>query len=317
MNASYRVALFVAVCGTCSAQQQSASELIRFLTFQTDRPDKLLKEMGLFSCGVPADDPDLRAATSLVQLGPSAVPSIEEELRAMQQRGDPGLGASWIEIADALIQGPAALELLRKMEADPKLGSQEQFGDNSTRRQLDRAIALSLNLSSFVSSPAAPRTRFEGGMHFMCRAPEPRDALDRLIRAFESNDDSLLESVLGPQANAAWESLQSERIWGQMRAELLDVKSGGDFAMGYQFEPSDWSEPAASLRPDHARRDTPESAILATQFKTRSGANCRSYRVDFELSSAPGQWPFRTRYVVNNADLSGLLGVIASCLTKQ
>ncbi len=204
------------------------------------------------------------------------------------------------------------------MEQDSKFGSDQQFGDDSARRQLDRAIALSLDLTSFVSAPAAPRTHFEVGMHFMCRSSEPRDALDRLIRAFERNDDSLFEAGLGPEAKTALESLLKQKTWSQMRAVLLQGKFAGDFAMGYQFEPSGrWSEPDASLQRNRPGHSSPESATLATQLKTRSGADCGSYKVDFELSSAPRQFPFHTAYLVNNSDLGGLIQVIAACIVKN
>lgn len=39
------------------------------------------------------------------------------------------------------------------MEQDPEFGSDRQFGDDSARRTLDGAIALSLGLTSFVSAP--------------------------------------------------------------------------------------------------------------------------------------------------------------------
>ncbi|HTR39579.1 MAG TPA: hypothetical protein VMH80_27085 [Bryobacteraceae bacterium] len=279
--------------------------------------------MGLTSCGVPANDFD--AATSLVQLGPSAIPNIEQELRAMQKRGDPGLGASWIEIAYALIKGPAAFELFREMEQDPKFGSDQQGGDDTARRQLDRAIALSFNLTSFVSAPAASKTQSEPGpqsetglLQIMCRASEPREALDYLIRDFERSDGFLSEAELGPEAKTALESLQKEKTWSQMRAELLRSKSAGDIAVGYRFEPSGrWSEPDASLIRNRFGHDTPEHAVLATQFTTRSGADCGSYRVNFELTSAPRRFPSQNAYLVNNSDLGGLLQVIAACLAKN
>jgi len=275
-----------------------------------------MAEMGLFSCGVPVNDFD--AATSLVQLGPSAIPDIERELRAMQRRGDPGLGASWVEIAYALMKGPAAIDLFRKMEEDAK------FGDDTARRQLDRAIALSLNLTSFVSAAAASKTYFEPGpqetglLQIMCRPSEPRDALDYLIRNFETSDGSLSEAGLGPEAKTALESLQKEKTWSQMRTELLQARSAGDLAIGYRFEPSGrWSEPEASLIRNRPGHDTPERAVLATEFKARSGADCGSYSVEFQLSSAPRRFPSQNAYLVNNFELGGLLQVIAACLAKN
>jgi hypothetical protein len=146
-------ALFLLCCVTCSAQTQSSSDLIRFLTYQSDRPEKLQVEIGLDPC---SDFGDRKAAVALAQVGPAALPDIEKELDAIEQRGYESFGADWLELAYARIRGPAAYERLRKLEGDPKFGSDRLFGDDSQRRTLDGAIALSLGLTSFVSAPEGP-----------------------------------------------------------------------------------------------------------------------------------------------------------------
>jgi hypothetical protein len=205
--------LVMVCCLTCAAQTQSPSDLIRFLTYQSDRPDKQLAEMGILSCGITGDR---EAAINLARQGPAALPDIERELDAIDRRDQEGLGSSWLELAYARIEGPAGYERLRRMEQDPRLGSDRQFGDDSARRTLDGAIALSLGLTSFVSAPGngtPSGTHSEPTLDFQCdRRADPRDALNRLIRAFERNDDFLFQASLGPDAKAAAGSVIARQI---------------------------------------------------------------------------------------------------------
>jgi hypothetical protein len=87
------LALLSAAKGTSQTQEQSPSDLIRFLTYPSDRPDKHGTHRGswiVFSCG-PAngEDRDNRAVTnSLVKLGASAIPAIEAALDSIENRSN-------------------------------------------------------------------------------------------------------------------------------------------------------------------------------------------------------------------------------------
>jgi hypothetical protein len=331
----------VALCArpmTCAPQQQSAAELIRFLTFQSERPDKELAQMGIGGCG---DAGDLKAATALAQFGASALPEIEEELDAIEKSGGEGFGAYWLERAYARIDGPAAYERLSRMAHDPRFVSDREFGDDSARRSLDGSIALSLGLTSFVSAPSDGRTKnyrqcraktngvllspgpcpsdthAEPILSFHCdRQMEPRDALDQLIRSLERNDDFSFQEGLGPDASAAWKSLIEGTTWKQLREKLLHSASHRNYAVGYQFEPSGrWSEPDRALdgNTGYDRPRNFEKPTLKARFTNASGVACGNYQVKFVRAEASARLPHDTPYLVNNSDLEGLLAVIASC----
>jgi hypothetical protein len=222
------LALFAALPQKAVAQESSARELIRFLTYQSDRPEKQAVEMGLFSCGqVP---PDRAAAKSLAKLGDPAIPDIEKALDAlMNNDAAPGLGFEWLAFAYARIRGPAAFPRLRGMPWD----SSAEFLD-----ALDPAIALALSLTSYVSGS---RSRMRS---FRCRSEEPRDVLDQLIVAWEANDLGWLRPTLGPNAKTGLDSLMNGKTWADLRSDLWHAQPNSSVAVGYKFNvPGRWSGP--------------------------------------------------------------------------
>jgi hypothetical protein len=328
------VGLLLACGGPCAAQAQSSMDLIWFLTGQSYRPDRGPEGSGLFSCGqVVADH---RAGVALAKLGDLALPDIEHELDAIETHAhNPEFGSDWLELAYAKIKGSAAYSRLRKMEAEADPG----------RQYLDRAIALSLGLTSFVSASKSvtskfpyqcrkntdvntaslivgacrPGTHAEQLMNIHCdRYEEPLDALNQFIGALETNDEIFFELQLGPDAKAALDALLEGRTWDNLRAAILqENKTPGDLAVGYRFEiPGRWSEPAETLEENSAYAGRPPSAALETHFKTRSGADCGRSEVHFLLT--PTDHPDSlTPYLVNNSDLAGLLAVIGSCAKSE
>jgi hypothetical protein len=128
--------------GAGQMRDQSPSQLIAFLTYQSD--DRRGKPM-TFSCGVFKLDRE--AAKSLALIGEAAIPSIVEALDSIEKHGDESkytVGAGWLLSAFAKIQGTAAYPHLRQMIGEPKL--------SFSSLELDTAIALSLGLTSYVSA---------------------------------------------------------------------------------------------------------------------------------------------------------------------
>jgi len=215
-SARFRALLLVACFGFSAstrnavAQDTSAVDLIRFLSYQADRPHKGIEGI-LFGCGQVTAD--LAAAISLANLGEAAIPEIEKTLDAIEKRGW-GWGSSWLQLAYARIKGHAAYLRLRRMEGDPGLGFD--------RKNVDSAIALSLGLTSYVSdSRLAIRS-------IRCtRGPEPRDALDRFILGWQRNDRPWLEASLGPTARAAVNSLLNGRTWAAVRVNDFETAGMG------------------------------------------------------------------------------------------
>ena len=288
---------------TAKAQGKTAADLIRFLTYQSDRPDKGNVRMGLFSCGPVTAD--LAAAKSLARLGDSAIPEIEKELDAIEMHGyQSGDGSSWLELAYARIKGPDAYPRLRRMGGNPRLGFD--------RHNLDSSIALSLSITSYVSDSRLLLRSIR-----CTRGPEPRDALDQLILAWERNDRLWLEASLGPRASAALNLLLKGRTWADLRAELWHGRSPGGVAVGYRFDiPGRWSAPQETLDEEGSSGAValPDNPDLETRFKNGSGGDCGRRRVKF-LKTPMGAGPGYLMYVVDNFDLGDLLRLIGSCAT--
>ncbi len=263
-------ALLLLSCVLCAAQDgPSADQLIAALTHAT-----LYQQMGLDGCHV---ETGRLAALRLANWGDTALPKIEKFLDAVEAGQSPW-GANWMELAYARIKGRDAFGRLRRLEvASANIAPDESFG-------LDVAIALSLGLTSFVSSPTASVLHFPESLPNLCRpTAEPREALDRFIGGLERN--------------AA----------GKYRSRR-------DFAVGYRFEaPGPWSDPPETLDYKSPPDSTPPSAELVTHFTTQSGADCGSYAIQFALTPPEGQ-PFREYYSVSSPNLADLTNLITACL---
>ncbi len=164
--------------GTAQTQAQTASDLIKYLTYQTNRPPTRDMDVAV-SCGVFArmDSEDRAAAQSLVKLGAAALPDLNAAFDSIKKSGSAskfGYNAAWLLFAYAKIEGPTAFRRLRKMRGDPNFG----FLDAS----LDTAAALSLDITSYVSDWRQSIPDIE------CSGPSPRKSLDRLILTWERND---------------------------------------------------------------------------------------------------------------------------------
>src|SRR5256885_7477085 len=99
---------------TSPAQEQSPLGLVDFLTYQSDRGNKLMIEMGMFSCGQVTADRE--AARSLVRLGSAAIPAIERALEAIENDSQSFGGHGGILLpVYAQIKGPSAYTELARM----------------------------------------------------------------------------------------------------------------------------------------------------------------------------------------------------------
>jgi hypothetical protein len=300
--------------GISQLGDQSAVGLIRYLTYQSGRPGKAQRE-ALFECGmdIAAARQDRKAANSLVKLGASAVPDIEMALDSMEKRGPQSpfiFNGSWLLIAYARIMGTAAYPRLQGMIGNPRLREYEYF--------LDTAAAISLGLTSYVDGFG------EGyGVGVTCWAKEPRDALDRLILAWERNDRASLEDSLGPRAKSALRSLLKDQTWRQLRSKLWHDWTGRGVAMGYRFDtPGPWAQPREtldeSLAAARTNLDTSRLTVdpkLDAVLSNKSGRDCGRQRVQF-LTSEDSLFHFLPMYLVDSSDLGNLLRSISACATE-
>jgi hypothetical protein len=318
---------------------RSPSELIRYLTYQSDRPDKHGGKKGenlAFDCGqLLGQGQDDRALTmSLVKMGESAVPAIEEALDSYEARGGKSnvpLQAGWVLLAYARIKGPEAFPRLHRLIGNPNLAYHAG--------SIDFSIALALGLTSYVSSfarlpesddvhvctvagstaeelkvtPCVPPSREKYPFRFHCdRGDEPRDALDALIQAWETDDRLSLEASLGPSAGSALEQLLRGRTWAAMRSELWAGRSDRNVEVGYRFDAAGrWSEPDETLEERGPRRlerncDNPG---ITTLFTNSSGGACGKLLLKFSMSWREGV----PQYLADNENLGDVLKLIASC----
>jgi hypothetical protein len=281
----------------------SPSELIQDLA-KADPHDK--SRLRVVTCG---DTDELRQdrtiARELVRLDKAAIPELERALDSIEKGGEKSKffrKAGWMLLAYARIQGPAATPRLRRMITRDKL--------SSLRIVLDQATALSLGLTSYVSSPREP------GEVLICRRQEPRDALDQLIMSFEQNDRSRLEASLGPNAHSALDQLLDGRLWEAIRQEKWHVPRAGKGAVGYIFDiPGRWSEPEETLKETGASKAGPltsDGFALYTEFKNSAGRDCGGFNMNFrKVDRLIG--PI---YQVNNSNLEPLLSLIAACVAQ-
>jgi hypothetical protein len=251
---------------------------------------------------------DRAIARSLVNMGVSAIPAIEEAMHSVERQGDESrfsFNSGWLVLAYARIKGEAALPLIRRMIGNPKLDFL-QVG-------LEQAAALSLNITSYVSGSREPLPVLH-----CSRGEEPRDALDQLILAWERDDRSWLEASLGAGARTALKSLLNAGAWAAIRAQSGHGNSGG-VALGYQFVgPGRWAEPDETL--DEGRGygnvalDTGDLQF-ETHFKNSSGADCGTSVVSFVKVPTPVA-PGYLGYLVDSSKLDDLLRLIGHCANE-
>ena len=278
---------------TGQTKEQSASDLIKYLTYQTNRP-----EVVAVSCGVFAtmDAENRAAAQSLVKLGASAIPDLEAAFDSIEQRGGAsksGYNAGWLLLSYAKIKGPAAFPRLRKMRGDPNFA----FLDSS----VDIAAALSLGVTSYASGWRQPAQ--EG----VCTGPDPRKIFDRLILAWENNDREALEKNLGSSASAALDALLKGRSWDALRAQLWRAKPSDKIAVGYRFDvPGRWSTPVETLEDPDGAAWRIEDLDIDALFKDGSGKDCGRARIQFRSPD----------FEIDNSDIGDLLRLISRCAEK-
>jgi hypothetical protein len=237
---------------------------------------------------------------------------MNDALDAFEKRGREAPGKLFASgplfAAYAASQGKAAYPRLSRMIRNPRL--------HSVQSALDNAVAISLGLTSYVDDLRRP-----WGL-LLCREQEPRDALDDVIIAWENGDRNSLGESLGPDANSALTALLRGTTWAAVRARLWHANTRG-IAVGYRFEIADpWAQPYGTLDSEVAGqgidpgRSLPDSAEIDTSFTNASGSDCGRRLVKFVRVQYPGI-SGRSKYVVENDDLSDLLGVIGTCAARR
>jgi hypothetical protein len=347
MKISTQVALFVSFTAGCSFGQtvpQSAADLIRYLSYQSERTDKhgIVRGMG-FSCGPSlAEDRDNRAlARALIGLGVEALPDLEEAITSLEAQGGKSptaLNAGWWLLAYASIKGPAAADRLKRLYGRPGL---EDYA-----LSIDNAIALAHSLTSFVSAfrdcpmehfhqcrepgsagitfgpdPCAEPKKEVPILHIRCdRGEEPRDVLDQLILAWEIDHRSALEASLGPVAKAALAELLRDKTWAQIRGELWPAGSASAGGAGYKFHVQGrWSEADENFSDEGKsqitiqREPSDPGPKIDTSFKTITGAECGRIDISFSESARAPSSRGPVTYAVDNANLADVLRLIARC----
>ena len=288
---------------TTESPQQSASDLIAFLTYRNGRETegKFMISWGkIYQESLDNE----RATRSLVELGASAMPDLERELDRLEKSsgawGDFS-GAAWLLLAYAEIDGRDAYPRLSRMSRNPNI--------IAAGIDVDSSIAVSLGLTSYVSSVTEPvKGSFTG-----FRPQEPREALDNAILAWERNDHEWLEKNIGSRAKAALISMLKGRNWSEVRAELWPGASSGDVAIGYRLDvPGRWSQPymAESLREAWGEVDlqrVPANPAIRTLFTDGKGRACGERVVEFSQDGGP------TKYLVDDPKLGDLLRLIGEC----
>lgn len=286
---------------------RTAAELIDDLRLLGHQKKPEAPILSFFSCAEPASVRGERAiASELAQLGQAAIPDIGRALDLVEKQGQKSRlygVAGWLLFADADIEGPAAIPRFTGMLRNPELASQ--------RRNLDNAIALSLGITSYVSS-----LREREGVSSCPRRWEPKDALDHLIMSLEHNDRDQFESSVGPRAQEVLRRAPDGGSWDTIRGRVWRVHSTEPTAVGYKFDlRGRWSEPWETLEEERGYGDAPlisERVTLDTRFKDASGRDCARDNVEFLRVLLPGG----AVYKVDNANIEDLLLSIGGCAAQ-
>jgi hypothetical protein len=291
----------------------AAYEIISRLTYQSGRQQPESLEMGIFTCGLAlAEDREDRALTkSLVNLGNSARPAIEDAFQSLESRGmesEVYLKAPWLLLAYARIYGAGAYSRLREMYG---YGNPNQF---STAAYVDDAVALAFGVTSYVSAFRAVEESKIGQLGvpkiYCDRGHQPKDTLDRFVLAWEVRNRKLLGETLGRDAKYSLDQMPI----GILGGVPLDPSA----AVGYRFLiEGAWSEPDETLQELPARASNPsypDNPVILVAFKNRRGADCGKLTVSF-LSIREG--PGFNSYLIDDSNLLGLLGLLSACAATQ
>ena len=292
---------------------EAAYEIVSRLTYQSGRQQPEFLKMGLFTCGLAlAEDREDRALTkSLVTLGNSALPAIEDALQSLEILGIKSEvygKARWLLLAYARINGAGAYDRLRKMYGygDPNL--------ESTAAHVDDSVALAFGLTSYVSAfRAIEESKIDqlGLPTVHCnRGGQPKDTLDRFVLAWEMSDRKLLAETLGRNVKSSLDRMPIG-IWG---SPPLDPSA----AIGYRLLiEGAWPEPDETLQelpPQPTTASDPDNPSILVAFKNRRGGDCGKFTVGF-LSIREGSGS--VSYLIDDANLPGLLRVMSACTAAR
>ncbi len=241
-------------------------------------------------------------ARELVRLGKAAVPDLEKALNSVEKLGmnsDYGWKASWLVLAYARIQGPTAAPRLRRMTRNQGLAPM--------RFAVDQAVALSLGLTSYITSDPGPQS------DDLCKRLEPRDALNGLLYSLIQDDPALFEASLGTNSKRVLDRLLQDKSWEAFRRELWNDSRGSEGAMGYRFDvPGRWSVPQETLEEkveySPGSLGAAKTIVIDTRFTNRVGNDCGRQMIEFRLVDRG-----RPTYEIDNADIEPVLRTIASC----
>jgi hypothetical protein len=260
--------------------------------------------------GTANDQQYVTAARSLLSLGAAAIPAIE---RAVDELSKEGSASRFASNANLLLFTYAQLEHGRGYQRESTVlgGSNLAFLQDA----VNSSIAVSLGLTAYVSFREwtnIPR----GPVAVICGPPEPRYALSQLVLAWEGNNRLAFEATLGPSAKSALQVLLAGRRWEEMREDFWRSLPSR-VALGYRFERRQrWSRPLTPLSTTWDTEDEPQhdtsNPEIETSFVSESGRECAKRRVRFVVA---GDVP--PRYLMDSADVAGLLRDISFCLTTR
>jgi hypothetical protein len=177
--------LLFGIAASGQTQDRSPDELIQFLTGQSRQSKAQI--LGLFNCGVDQTArEDREAVRLLINHGSAAAPKLElflDWLSSSQANIVPNVPLLLSSYAQ--IEGSASFPFLWKLHTSANFHQLDSA--------LDDSIALSFGLTSYISTSQEP------GLIIQCRDQQPRDALDLLIRSWQSGNREWLEASLGQQ----------------------------------------------------------------------------------------------------------------------
>lgn len=284
-----RTALLIFLASATQAHgAESPLQLIRFLTYETDRPEGHLRTAGIGGCWESHRQEDMRIAHRLIALGQEARQALEDAIKDLEEKGRQSpvsRNPLPILFAYASIVRASGAERLLRMAGAPEL--------SSMRVDIDAGLAVSFDQTSFVSfdRPA---------LRVMCSGFDPRKAIDRLILGVSQGDVPAQVELLSSVTQEPLRRLLDSEISGSRLGWLYRLNRGGRMAF-----PADPYGPAIEDRKELLDTD------FELEFLTLGEAVCGRIVFSFE------QQPEETHVRIRLQDPRVFVGIVDRCAISR
>lgn len=284
--------------GVAQSTEDRATALVRFLSYQVDRPFRTMFLHGVSICSESQWEADRAAAAQLSHLGVDAAQAFGKVRASLESEGMASpysVNLGWLLAAYAKSGAPGGERVLRRLATRQDL--------RTGLVEIDSAIAVATGTTGFVSPSRRPVRR-----HW-CGQPEPKGSgLEDLIVAMAARELLDDQEFLGPAARAAL-GQRGLREW---------LKTGGTpgadgvRGIGYTVVIRGTRLPPLYNLENHPRIVIEEDTEAVAHLFTDGGSKCGEARISV-LSSRRAPY----RQLVDSDSIIDLLSTIRACSSSR